>query len=65
MASWVLKCPNCNSGFTHSQVEDTLENFFLASKPTFPDDGETLDCPHCGHTATYQQTDLSYRDRTK
>jgi DNA-directed RNA polymerase subunit RPC12/RpoP len=65
MASWVLKCPNCSSGFTHSQVEDTLENFFLASKPTFPDDGETLDCPHCGHTATYQQTDLSYRDRTK
>ena len=62
MASWVLICPKCNSAFAHSQVKDTLENFFLASKPAFPTGGTTLDCPNCGHTATYQQTDL--RDRS-
>ena len=61
MASWVLICPKCNSAFAHSQVKDTLENFFLASKPIFPTGGTALDCPNCGHTATYQQTDLRYR----
>jgi hypothetical protein len=30
MASWVLKCPNCNSDFANSPIkEDTLAEFFL------------------------------------
>jgi DNA-directed RNA polymerase subunit RPC12/RpoP len=61
MASWGLRCPNCNSTFTHSQVEDTLANFYIPAKPTFPVGGETLDCPHCGHNHLYQETDLIYQ----
>jgi len=61
MASWALRCSNCTSTFTHAPVEDTLENLFLAAKPTFPADGKSIDCPHCGHTHTYHQIDLIYQ----
>jgi hypothetical protein len=61
MASWVLTCTKCNSEFTHSTIEDTLANYFFATKPKFPDGGQQLDCPHCGHTGTYQHTDLIYQ----
>jgi len=36
MASWALRCPNCNSAFAHAPLEDTFENFYLPIKPTFP-----------------------------
>jgi endogenous inhibitor of DNA gyrase (YacG/DUF329 family) len=62
MANWVLKCPNCNSDFANSPIkEDTLAEFFFASKPPFPKGGKTLECPNCGHTATYQQNEQIYR----
>jgi DNA-directed RNA polymerase subunit RPC12/RpoP len=61
MASWALRCPNCNTTFTHALVEDTLANFYFPAKPTFPVGGKTLDCPHCGHNHLYQETDLIYQ----
>ena len=61
MASWALRCPNCHSMFTHAPVEDTLENFYIPAKPTFPVGGKSLDCPHCGHTHRYQEIDLIYQ----
>jgi len=61
MASWALRCPNCNSTFTHAPLEDTFANFFWAPKPVFPADGKSIDCPHCGQTHRYQQIDLIYQ----
>ena len=61
MAGWALRCPNCNCTFTHASVEDTLANFYFPPKPTFPVDGKSIDCPHCGHSHLYQQSDLIYQ----
>jgi rRNA maturation endonuclease Nob1 len=61
MASWVLKCTNCNSIFPHSKIKEGLENYFLPIKPTFPEGGQSMDCPHCGHSAKYQTSDLRYQ----
>jgi hypothetical protein len=36
MASSALRCPNCNSTFTHVRLEDTFENFFWAPKTNVP-----------------------------
>ena len=61
MASWVLRCPNCQSTFLHSEIESNLANFFIPRKPKFPEGGQSLACKDCGHTAMYQQTDLIYQ----
>ena len=61
MASWVLGCKNCKEQFEHSPIEDTLENFYFAVKPSVSADGESHDCPHCGHNTTYFNSDLLYR----
>jgi DNA-directed RNA polymerase subunit RPC12/RpoP len=61
MASWVLKCANCNSIFPHSTIEEGLENYFLPIKPALPEKGQSMDCPHCGHTGIYQTSDLRYQ----
>jgi endogenous inhibitor of DNA gyrase (YacG/DUF329 family) len=61
MASWTLKCPNCDSNFVHSSIEDTFENYFWPKRPTVPDDGIKMDCPECGKSATYQTDDLRYQ----
>ena len=61
MANWVLECPNCKSIFAHSTIDDNFANYFLPLKPEFPDAGRPLDCPNCGHTVTYQQSDLKYQ----
>ncbi len=61
MASWVLKCTNCNSIFPHSTIEEGLENYFLRIKPTLPECGQSMDCPHCSHSAMYQTSDLRYQ----
>jgi DNA-directed RNA polymerase subunit RPC12/RpoP len=61
MASWVLRCPNCSETFVHSEIEDTLANFFSLAKPKFPEGGQTLACTHCGKESLFQQTDLTYQ----
>jgi hypothetical protein len=53
-----LKCANCNQ----CAIEDTLQSYFLPAKPDFPEGGRKFECPNCGHKATYQQTDLKYKN---
>jgi DNA-directed RNA polymerase subunit RPC12/RpoP len=62
MASWNLDCAYCHKHFRYSEIEDTLTNRYLPAKPVFPEDGAAFQCPHCGHKATYQQHQLTYRD---
>ncbi len=47
--------------FFHSEIEDNFRNYFFPQKPKFPEGGQSLACRQCGHTATYQQTDLIYQ----
>jgi DNA-directed RNA polymerase subunit RPC12/RpoP len=61
MASWALKCSNCGEMFTHSPIPDDITNYFWPAKPSFPQDGMKLDCPHCGQNANYQASDLTYQ----
>jgi len=61
MASWVLNCTNCGSSFTHSPIEDTLENFFFARKPAIPEEGQSLECPNCHKTEQYLGSQLKYQ----
>jgi DNA-directed RNA polymerase subunit RPC12/RpoP len=61
MASWVVRCASCSSILPHSTIEDGLENYFLPIKPTLPEEGQTMSCPHCGHSAIYQTSDLRYQ----
>jgi hypothetical protein len=58
MASWVLECVNCN---IRPSKKDSIENYFLPAKPVFPDGGQSMSCPHCGHSAMYQASDLRYQ----
>jgi hypothetical protein len=41
--------------------KDSLENYFLPAKPDFPDGGQSMSCPHCGHSAMFQASDLRYQ----
>ena len=61
MASWVLCCPNCSETFVHSEIEDTLANYFALVKPKFPKGGQILTCTHCGKESLFQQTELTYQ----
>jgi hypothetical protein len=63
MASWVVKCKNCEVEFTHSTIADdhTMMSYVWPSKPDFPEGGSPLECPTCGQRATYQETNLTYR----
>ena len=60
MAAWGITCLNCNRQFAQFHIEDSLENLYLPVKPDLPKGGKELACPHCGHKATYQRTDLFY-----
>jgi DNA-directed RNA polymerase subunit RPC12/RpoP len=55
MGSWVWKCTKCNSIFLIQHFEEGLENYFLPIKPTFPEGGQSMNCPHCGHSAMYRE----------
>ena len=61
MAAWGITCLNCNRQFALFNIEDDLENLYLPVKPDLPRGGKEFACPHCGHKATYQQTDLFYK----
>ena len=38
MASWVLECKNCRAIFTHSQISNTLADYY-SRRPVFPPEG--------------------------
>jgi hypothetical protein len=62
MPSWVLNCPGCSKTFPHSQIkQSTMADYFVPSKPEFPEGGQNLECPNCKKAETYQRTDLRYQ----
>jgi uncharacterized C2H2 Zn-finger protein len=63
MAKWVLRCKNCDQVFTHSEISNTLANYFIAEKPEFSPSGTECECPHCKSKFTYKQNELRYKDR--
>lgn len=63
MASWDLTCKDCGEDFTHSQVGETLANYFIASKPEFPPEGLEFECPHCKTKSLYLRNELRYQER--
>jgi endogenous inhibitor of DNA gyrase (YacG/DUF329 family) len=64
MSRWVLDCPECNKGFTYSEVsvqEPILDHFtWNVHKPEFPTGGVTVDCPNCNKSSVYQRYQLIY-----
>jgi hypothetical protein len=61
MASWALACKHCRVVFTHSQIPDTLADFYLPTRPEFPLNGFERECPRCKVTSTYRSTDLTFQ----
>jgi len=62
MPAWCLRCESCKQDFVHSEFEQVFfRSLELPSKPEFPCGGLKCLCPHCGITAIYQRTDLTYR----
>jgi hypothetical protein len=37
-------------------------SLYMPLKPEFSPGGNEFECPSCGHMATYQRTDLKYRE---
>jgi len=62
MAKWVLKCKGCEQLFTHSEIGNTLADYFLPEKPKLPPEGLEMECPHCNTRAAYQPTELRYNE---
>jgi endogenous inhibitor of DNA gyrase (YacG/DUF329 family) len=66
MPQWVLRCPECNANFTHSEIateNQPLRDSFagLAVKPEFPEGGMRLECPNCKKSSVYQRHELVFR----
>jgi hypothetical protein len=66
MARWVLRCPDCNKNFTHSEIPESSSSHldpFTGSviKPEFPDGGQSVVCPNCKRTSVYQRHQLIYQ----
>jgi hypothetical protein len=61
MASWALTCKNCHAVFTHSQIPDTLADYYIPTRPEFPLNGLERECPDCKVTSTYHSIDLMFQ----
>src|SRR6267154_1782664 len=63
MNQWVLTCSTCGKEFTHSSIPENLRltESYLPTKPEFPPNGVSLDCPHCEKSGTYQRSELRCR----
>lgn len=65
MAYWVLFCPRCKKDFRHSEVQmetthvpDPFVGPFI--KPTLPDAGGLLRCPHCRESSIFVTQQFRY-----
>jgi hypothetical protein len=65
MASWALACKNCRTVFTHSQIPDTLADYYLPTRPEFPLSGVDRECPSRKTTATSTAFLLLYATRAR
>jgi rubredoxin len=54
-------CPSCETKFQFAPIDDSrAQERLLPPKPLFPIIGLEIECPHCGHRAAYQRTELTY-----
>ena len=60
MASWWLRCGNCELTFAESVIDNTIWSFLLPAKPTLPVGGSDFECPHCGRKAIDESRDYIY-----
>jgi hypothetical protein len=66
MASWALACKNCRAVFTHSEIPNTLVDFYLPMKPEFPPEGLRCECPNCKAESVYRASELTFQhDRNR
>jgi hypothetical protein len=61
LLAFLLTSAHCSETFVHSEIEDTLTNYFSTERPKFPKGGQTLTCTHCGKESLFQRTDLIYQ----
>ena len=61
VSNWELSCKTCGHSFTFGEIEDTLENYFLPLRPSFPREGLLRECPSCLETPRYAPFELSYK----
>jgi hypothetical protein len=63
MVRWVLKCPQCKTHFTYSEVHVGRKQYglwMLPSKPEFHEGGSWIECPTCNTTSLFQRVQLDY-----
>jgi hypothetical protein len=62
---WFVSCPACYTVFNHSAIPPRSLTLpfdpLWPRKPEFPDGGESLTCPACQKTSTFQRFELMYR----
>ena len=63
MGSWALACKNCRALFTHSEVPNTLADYYLPTRPDFPPEGLERECPQCNSKSTYRAIELIYQSK--
>jgi rubredoxin len=64
MASWALTCKHCGWVFIHSNIGETLADYFVPSKPFFPPQGIESECPNCKVKRIYLKNELTYVPET-
>lgn len=62
MTTWGLACKNCRATFTHSQIPDTLADYFLPTRPVFPPEGLRCECLNCKAESTYRDSSCLKRN---
>ena len=62
MSGKTLTCSACGKEFLYTIPENLpFTGSYSPHKLEFSSSRLTLECPHCGKSATYQRHDLSYR----
>jgi ribosomal protein S27E len=61
MATWGLACKNCRTVFTHSQIPETLTDYYIPTRPEFPPNGLERECPSCNNKSIYRAIDLTFQ----
>jgi hypothetical protein len=64
MPQWTLNCQDCKKIFRHSEIDhqsdDLLYDPLWPYRPTVPDSGFNMTCPHCQTSAIYHRFQLMY-----
>jgi len=61
MSQWTFKCLDCGKEFPHNSTPENrpFAGSYSPHKLEFSSSHLTLDCPHCGKSASYARFDLS------